>query len=310
MCPSHSLHEEWLRQHLVGVFFCGGETMFCLNLCEILDTALLNNNRLEQLIEKVVKENQIPDPLMRIYAGSSFCSQYFLHLNCWEKLFDYCRSHDLHVTLTLPIFSQKDLEAGKERIKDILEKGKEIVDEVTVNDLGMLQYISGTYETGVNLGRLFFKDPRDVRVRPYQEGEMSPNLLSNRSFLLEDNDRIKGIELDPTNRYIDLSGCDLDGIVLGVHTPFCYMTTGNICKFASTHKDVENKFRPNGRCHLECSQMYEHYKARFDGRNADLIRYGRTVYYYNNGTRIAGRKIDRKMYFPVLEVKELRKEGV
>lgn len=284
--------------------------MFCLNLCEVLSGALLQDHKLDQVIEKVVRDNQIGEPLERIYMGSSFCSQYFLHLACWEKMFALCEERGWKLTLTLPVFSQKDLSWAKERIATILEQGKNVTDEVTVNDLGMLKYISEKYDVGVNLGRLFFKDSRDIRVRPYQEGEISPNLLSCRSFFMEDNDKIKGIEIDPTNRYIDLRKCDLEGINLGVHSPFCYMTTGNICKFASIHKAPEDKFRPNARCFMECTGIYEHYKERFDRKYADIIRYGRTVYFYNNGCRIAGKKIDRKMYFPILEVKEIMKGGV
>ena len=284
--------------------------MFCLNLCEILSEALLHDQTLDHVIEKVIKDNQINEPLEHIYAGSSFCSQYFLHLSCWEKLFSLCKERGWKLTLTLPVFSQKDLSWAKERIITILNQGKQVADEVTVNDLGMLKYISDTSDVKVNLGRLFFKDSRDIRVRPYQEGEISPNLLSYRQFFMEDNDSIKGIEIDPTNRYIDLRNCDLEGISLGVHSPFCYMTTGNICKYASIHKDPADKFRPNARCFMECTGIYEHYKERFDGKYADIIRYGRTVYYYNNGSRIAGKKIDRKIYFPILEVKEIMKEGV
>ncbi|MCI6859163.1 MAG: hypothetical protein MR867_07715 [Eubacterium sp.] len=287
----------------------GGDSVFCLNLCEILTPAFLGQEKPEELISKVVKENQITEPLERIYAGSSFCSQYFLHLSCWDALFDWCRENGWNLTVTLPVFSQKDLKKGKERIGEILEKGKDVADEVTVNDFGMLKYMSDQFDIRINLGRLFFKDARDVRVRPYQEGEMTPNLLSCRDDFMEGNDKIRGVEIDPTNRYIDLRNCDLDGIDLGIHSPFCYMTTGNICKFASIHAAVEEKFRPNAPCHMECAGIYEHYREKFDGRNADLIRYGRTVYFYNNGSRIAGKKIDRKIYFPVLEMEEQKKGG-
>ncbi|MDD7114568.1 MAG: hypothetical protein PUH88_08930 [Lachnospiraceae bacterium] len=284
--------------------------MFCLNLCEVLSGALLHDHKLDAVIEKVVQDNQIDEPLERIYAGSSFCSQYFLHLACWKQLFLLCEEKGWKITLTLPVFSQKDLSWAKERIIQILEQGEGVVDEVTVNDFGMLKYISDTCNVRVNLGRLFFKDSRDIRVRPYQEGEISPNLLSCRSYFMEDNDKIKGIEIDPTNRYINLSNCDLEGVDLGVHSPFCYMTTGNICKFASIHKEPKDKFRANARCFMECTGIYEHYKECFDGKYADIIRYGRTVYFYNNGSRIAGKKIDRRIYFPILEVKEIMKEGV
>ena len=97
--------------------------MFCLNICEVLSGALLHDHKLDAVIEKVVQDNQIDEPLERIYAGSSFCSQYFLHLACWKQLFLLCEEKGWKITLTLPVFSQKDLSWAKERIIQILEQG-------------------------------------------------------------------------------------------------------------------------------------------------------------------------------------------
>lgn len=284
--------------------------MFCLNLCEILNAALLKNDVLGRMINRIVEKNEIKDPLERIYVGSSFCSQYFLHIACWRDIIEYCREREYKMTLTLPIFSEKDLEIGKARIDQILRIGDDVIDEITVNDVGMLVYIPDKYEKNINLGRLFFKDSRDVRVPGYRESAVRPNLLSKKEYMMMGTERVKGVELDAVSRYIDLRDCDFSGITLGIHGPFCFMTTGNICKYASIPKEPDQKFRPNGTCSMECLQVYEHYKEKFGGQNTDILRYGRTVYYYNNGSRVAGKKIDRKIYFPVLEMKRIMKEGV
>ena len=281
----------------------------CLNLCEVLNASMLKEERLERIISLVMRRNAAEEPLTRIYAGSSFCSQYFLHINWWEPLLASCREHRWKMTLTLPVFSQKDLKKGKERIGDILVSGADVIDEITVNDVGMLLYISGECTRKINLGRLFFKDARDVRVRDYDEGIMTPNLLTSRDSLPADWSRIHGIELDRMSREIDLTDCPLEGMILGLHGPFCYMSTGNICKFASIHKKTEYKFRPNTPCAMECAGIYEHYRARFDGRDTDVIRFGRTIYYLKNDSRVIGKTVDRTIYFPVREAGEVMRGG-
>ena len=56
--------------------------MFCLNVCEIFRKELLEGKRLEVLAELARKESgHEEEELSRIYGGSSFCSQYFLHIN-------------------------------------------------------------------------------------------------------------------------------------------------------------------------------------------------------------------------------------
>ena len=100
----------------------------CLNLCEVLNASMLKEERLERIISLVMRRNAAEEPLTRIYAGSSFCSQYFLHINWWEPLLAVCREHRWKMTLTLPVFSQKDLKKGKERIGDILVSGADVID--------------------------------------------------------------------------------------------------------------------------------------------------------------------------------------
>ena len=86
--------------------------MFCLNVCEIFRKELLEGKRLEVLAELARKESgHEEEELSRIYGGSSFCSQYFLHINGWKELIQHCQENGWKMTLTVPVFTQK-LEIG------------------------------------------------------------------------------------------------------------------------------------------------------------------------------------------------------
>lgn len=284
--------------------------VFCLNLCEIMTGELLAEGRLERLAKEVSAQNGVQEPIERIYAGSSFCSQYFMHFTEWEQLIEKCKEQGWKLTLTLPVFSEKDLDGAKLRIQEILQKGEGVMDEITVNDPGMLLYIGKTCSCKLNLGRLFFKDPRDIRVRGYAQGVTTPSLLLSNAYQMLGAKKIHCVELDQISSEIDLSGCELGETQVGLHGPFCYMSTGNICKFASLHRGMEQKFRPNSRCGMECAGIHEEYRERFGEKEAGFLRFGRTIYYEAEETRVLGAEIDRNIYFPMLELKELMREGV
>lgn len=284
--------------------------VFCLNLCEIMTRDLLAEGRLLKLAERAAVKSGIQKSPDRIYAGSSFCSQYFMHINEWEQLIGECRDQGWKLTLTLPVFSEKDLDRAKARIQEILQKGQGVIDEVTVNDPGMLVYIGKNCSCKQNLGRLFFKDPRDVRVRGYAQGVTTPSLLLSNAYQMLGTKEIHCVELDQTSWEMDLSGCELGKTQVGIHGPFCYMSTGNICKFASIHRGMEQKFRPNSGCGMECAGIHEEYRESFDGKETGFLRFGRTIYYEAEDARVLGAEIDRTIYFPVLEFKELMREGV
>lgn len=263
--------------------------MFCVNLCELLDKESINENSLSTFFN-------IKNDMHRVYIGSYFCSQYFMKMNWVNLLLDYCKNSHCKVTLVVPVISEKDVEIAKIKIDEIVNEGQDVVDEITVNDLGMLNYICRRYNNmGVNLGRLFFKDAREPRIAEYNELRIKPT--KNTSTYLE-NYNIKCVELDLLSS--DMV-CDESSRLIGIHLPFTYVTTGNICKYASTYKAIEKKFRPNDTCGMECHKMYEHYKEIIDGRRVEFYRVGRTVYSYNDKMNELPSGADRYIYFPFLE---------
>lgn len=269
----------------------------CINLCEIDVENLAKTPTIADQIQDYIKGTH------RIYIGSYFCSRFFLSTD-YSKLVEFARISKCNVTLVLPVFTEKDLQKAKKYIYTILEKYKGVIDEITVNDLGMLFYVIRNIPIKVNLGRMFYKEPRDVRIPEYynQDGTLNSLIPLNE---IVDLTSLNTIEIDEIK--LKIRSESIQTVDIAVHTPFCFMTTGNICKFASINKDIEHKFRPNCLCQKECASIYEHYSELYNGSQIDIFRIGRTVYYLNL-KRSKIENLKRNIYFPFLEIIKLMGE--
>ena len=284
--------------------------MFCLNICEIFTSDWIEKEYLEIIYKRFCQVHGI---IKRIYIGSSFCSQYFMKFSGYEKLLDFCRNEHISVTLVLPVFSQKNIDNGKQKVNEIIRCSCGTVDEITVNDLGALWWVHSNYDIQTNLGRLFNKDSRDCRVPEYGKLGIQPFFLTNIGEDYWSNFNISGVELDPTNRIIDISGIDDIDIEIGLHMPYCYTTTGNICKFASIHRNIDQKFRPNLPCFMECMHITDTYSGHINQTDCDpaLFRFGRALYYkVNDLTEIKTKKTTRIIFFPIDEWMVIRNENL
>lgn len=236
-------------------------------------------------------ENQKKEKLSRIYIGSYFCSQYFLLSSGITQIVEFCEKNRIEMTLVIPVFSEKDLSTAKHKIAYFLNNYK-LMTEVTVNDYGMLNHIQKNFDKKINLGRLFFKDPRDIRIKDYFIKKLSPSYFT----FTESGININLVELDNTQfEPFDCKDFSFE-FKIGVHTPWCFMSTGNICKHASIHRSIEKKFRPNCVCRLECEATYEEYNKK----DFCIIHFGRTIYYYN---ALDNEQNYRLIYFPLVELK-------
>ena len=234
----------------------------------------------------------------RLYIGSNFCSQYFLRQpdQVWREAFSFCRREGIPATLVVPVFSQKDLAEARRRIDELVGANRGVVDEITVNDVGMVAYCLDRYGLPLNAGRLFSKEPRDPRYAELFEdivvslgGRVSeerhavgvPALVTE----LFRQGELQGLELDPTHAALDLS--ELRGYMphleVGVHMPYCYMSTGSICELAGIGRPVREKFRPNAPCKLECARCAIGYGLPFGAR---LLKLGRAVYFPNHSCTV------------------------
>lgn len=275
--------------------------MFCVNLCEYFPPNHWAGNSLERFL-KSLSAQRSGEPVSRIYIGSSFCGKYFLHFSGFEHIFDWCGHSGIPVTICTPVFTEMDRQKGQDRLAMLCQSGKGVVDEITVNDYGMLSFLRSTSHR-LNLGRLFFKDPRDARVPDYVQQRVTPAFSSCLvdGFLKEYP--ISSIELDPVSEEMDLTPLKKVGFQVGLHTPFCYMTTGNICKFASIHRPIQWKFRPSLDCAMECLSIAESYSGHIKPTNCDpvLLRMGRTLYFERNAVSFHKEQPDRIIYFPARE---------
>ena len=272
--------------------------MNCLNLCDLIEVKDFQNKTLEELISV----SDIAD-LERLYIGSYFCSQYFLMMDFIDELSLFLKKTPFKLTLVIPVFTEKDLISAKEKIDFIL---KELpVDEVTVNDVGMLSALSLDYSIRLNLGRLFFKDERDIRAQYLYQKTTHPAEFGRIDDYFKQYP-VYCAELDPISKVIDLQN-DTD-IRVALHEPFCYLTTGNICKYASVDIKTDHKFRPNAPCKKECQKIHEIYTP--DSSDYKLYRIGRTIYFPTTKPQIVNGHIDRTVFFPFFELMKIRKEGV
>lgn len=265
----------------------------CLSFCEIL-IGVRSRTSIPSAIAAIEKING--SVYGRVYIGSSFCGKYFLHCGkLLKESAEEINSFKKSVTLCVPMFSQADLSAAKKLICSLSPLFENrIIDEITVNDYGMLDYVSENFkDIKINLGRLFNKDTRDVRYKEYSGRTHKPDILTIENPVAFEYP-VNCIEFDPTNAVLDVSG---NKYLTAVYTPYCYATVGNVCEFASTDKEISKKFRPNDKCAAYCMKL----QARYSLANGTLnyLKLGRTVYFYANGVKISGAENYREIFQPL-----------
>lgn len=234
----------------------------------------------------------------RLYVGSNFCSQYFLRqpMSLWSEAFALCRQRGMAATLVVPVVSQRDLASACSLVEELLNSHGDMIDEITVNDIGMFAHCREQCGRPLNLGRLFFKEPRDPRYADLFERRHAVGLPAVLTDLFSGGG-VSGIELDPTHAALDLS--EIRGLMphvnVGVHMPYCYLSTGTICEFASIHRPVREKFRPNLPCALECARCSVGYELPYGTR---LLKWGRAVYFPNHGCSVCEGEAFRMIVTP------------
>lgn len=272
--------------------------MFCLNLCELIGPGT-NAEQVAGLVRRVGDATgQMPG---RVYAGSYFCARYFTGSGFWKAVAPVCAELGVPVTLVVPVANQGLLEQAKRTLREAVDGLGGLADEVTVNDVGMLGHVQGAYDCRVNLGRLFFRDPRDVRVPRQRQRETSPALLQRIDGGRYLGHPLQCVELDQTSLRLTLPPAGQLGCEVALHGPVVYMSTGMVCKFGSLHREVTRKFRPNGACGMECLRVAERTHGIFNGTDVDLLRVGRTIYAVPKEPCETSRPVERTVYFPLAE---------
>ncbi len=274
--------------------------MRCVPACNVADVAASARSRgmtLSHLVERTMQGAGYHS-VERLYVGSTFCEQYFLRQpeRLWRESFALCRREGISATLVLPVFSQKDLTAGKDRIVALLRRYGGDIDEITANDPGMVEFSFSHLDRPLNAGRLLMKGARDPRPAHLAETRCDVGVPTIVTELFK-HQKLGGIELDPTHAELDLS--ELSGLAphlsVGVHTPYCVLSTGAICELAGARHPASERFRPNATCKLECSRCSITYELACDVR---LLKFGRTVYFPNRGCIVREGDVVRMIVTP------------
>lgn len=254
-------------------------------------------NFFSSTISECIKESGYTS-FQRVYVGSSFCSQYFLSItaNMMRQIRSYCESFMIKITLVIPIVTQKNLNKVKEKLYELVYIAGDCLDEITVNDFGMLLFIDENYVKSINLGRLFMKDYRERRYEEYFHSCLQPKIMNPVMMDFIKSYRVTGFEFDPTHREMDFIHIPSE-MTVGIHYPYCYQTVGHICEVGSIHVPLEQKFRPSHPCQLECEKVTLSYQA---AEGMHYYKKGRAVFFENTECNIINRKEIRLIYTPKL----------
>lgn len=231
----------------------------------------------------------------RLYIGSYFCEKYFIK-TC--RIFlqiagPWMKSAKMRLTLVVPIPSGNILEPVKNTLFETLHDYPDLIDEVIVNDYGMLNSLvafNEEYSVRIIAGRLFFRNYRDARYGWDQKiaGKlMFPGGLAG---------KVCAADLDLVSEEMDLSEIP-DDVEIHIHYPYVYTSLTHICEFASVRMGDEKKFRTMLPCGNACMNAWFQTVAE----QTEYLHFGKAV--YTKGLQMAeySRKPDRFIYWPAGE---------
>lgn len=261
-----------------------------LNLCDI-DLRQRDETSLIRLITRCEQHSQTK--FGRLFVGSYFCGRYFLHFrkHHLDAVKRIAEKQAVRLVLVLPIFSQELLEEGKQAVRDAIRTLSGYIDAVTVNDLGMLGWITRTFRMPVVLGRLFARDARDFRYEELRIRNRIPALLSGTYQLLaRQYPCISGVELDNIYRASALPG----DIPITMHIPYVYQSVGHLCPYANMESSAFSAFTANRSCSFSCMRNL----LAYSNENGTVVRVGRAAFYREPATEEFGSNVT-PVYWPL-----------
>lgn len=265
-----------------------------LNICDIFSRLEVTLKTIETRFFDAGKKYN------RLYLGSYYCDHYFTQTRIEEymDILRFSRDHDLRTTVVIPPVFQANYDAVCSLAMELLNTEEGTVDEVTVNDWGMASVISELTSVKLNAGRLLQKDNRDPRYADFFDAAYVSRSFSNFYTDFFPDQDITGVEIDCTHKEIVIPKTSRP-MQVSVHGPFCYISIGSICEFASMHKMVGRKFRYADVCSRECDRASIICRTQC-GR--DLLRLGRSVQFENSDCCISSAIPFRYIYSPYREL--------
>ena len=253
----------------------------------------------------------------RVYIGSYYCEHLFLALsNARVRAFEaYCARTGARASLVIPLCGESTVN----RIVSLAESliaDHPFIDEVVVNDLGMLAHFANAFEKApfapdrpapaIMLGRLWHKEVRDPRYAALMEKAH----VIHEPAALPYSAATAGFEIDPIGHTIDLSHAP-EQKICALHIPYCHLSIGRICAAQSRDEDPSRKFLPGAPCGLECMESFtwfnvetfpdplEQEDAPYESLGeTPILRKGRAVVFRNDQCQWSGGAPDRLIVAP------------
>lgn len=232
----------------------------------IIEYAINYSDAMEQM------PDWLPDQYAWVYLGAYFCDRYFVTTSpaLWKSCFENAQKQRKKVALVIPTASQNNLALLKERTRTIINRYNVVIQELVVNDYGMLEWVQEQFpEIPVWLGRTMNKELRDIRysyttchTKIYEQLEAGYIQCSS----------VLGVEVDQT--VTDEIRIQEGKHRIAVHCAWIYHSMCRICEFASIDAPLDKKFRLFQPCKRECI----HNSISYDNYGFHFVKYGRAVY--------------------------------
>lgn len=204
--------------------------------------------------------NKWQSKYLRIHVGHEFCERRF-DSDLIDKALEFAREKQVKVTIVTPFITSTNYKKIKETI-DIVFSSKNKsrwADEITINDLGMLRYISKNYPMlKINGGRLLSKQkrgPRILDILPKMNDIFLEHIRSapaDSSFLggFLEGMGISRLEFDLPPAGISRPEKSLKGTL---HYPWCFISATRLCLLAQGFSRKKN-IRLISHCNRECDK--------------------------------------------------------
>lgn len=266
-----------------------------LDLCDIYERKLSHAG-----LNKVIKDGCHDagfDYCDRLYIGSHFCSNYFDMMD--PEQYMILNSVRYKLSLVIPITTQVNLEKVKQKLH-VLIKVLPGIDEIIVNDYGMIKWVKENTFLNIRLGRLFTKTLRDPR---YEQRNVEYDITGfQRSMIRQFG--ITGIEYDSAIPLAEDKGIGTDRVYKSIpkdincslYRPYSYLSVGQVCEYASIGKTMDKKFTPNAKCCRQCHKYAIEYKMK---ETEKFVRLGRAILISANRVVPLSRESYRDVFFPL-----------
>lgn len=259
-----------------------------LDLCEIMPALRRKNISIREIYNSYSWRY---GEINRIYVGTSFCGELFIKtiLEDMEYIAS-CFGNKIRVNLTIPVFTESCFIQGKSIINTLLDKFADLIDEITVNDIGIYNYVLNYSKYKVFLGRLLRRVARDSRYKDYNELMTDVEYDEKIAF----GEQISGLEIDINTKKLNFSKFPTS-ILPVIHFPFVFVTTGQICDFAALNSNIYEKFVSEEKCSTECQRLFLKYVTEY---KQTYYRLGKAIYFKCDGFEVRNCNVYRVLLFP------------